>query len=101
MQGAIWDPGNLKKPLAEGDIQIVEWKTAPEGAARERAVFLTKSLPDGDLTQHKERTLYLTLQDGRQAKVQVQYASTTPDGLTSTLKVVSGWDEVLVERARA
>lgn len=101
MQGAIWNPENLKKPLAEGDVQIAEWTVAPEGAARQRAVFITRSLPDKDLAHYKGRVLYLTMEDGRQAKVQVQYTSTTTEGFVSTLKVLSHWDQVLVEKVRA
>ncbi len=100
MQGTIWHPKNLKAPLVTGEAQVVEWTKAPPGASRYRVVFTTQGVPDNDLAQHKFETLYLVLDDGRQAKVRVQYVSTLPTGIISTLQVLGDWEDNLVPTAK-
>lgn len=100
MQGKVWDPNRLREPLAVGEVSIVEWTHAPEGAPRRRAVLQTEGLPPRDLAQYKGRELYLTLEDGRQARVQVQYVATLPKGIISTLRVLSDWEEDLVPQEK-
>ncbi len=93
MRATVWDPENPKQPLVEGDAEVVEWKNAPEGAPGIRVVFTTQGVPDNDLAQYKERVLSLSLDDGRKARVKVQYVSTLPSGMISTLRVVEGWEK--------
>ncbi len=100
MQGSVWDPEELKEPLVTGEVSVVEWKHATGNAPRFRVVLTTQGMPDHDLAQYKGRDLYLTLEDGRQARVRVQYVSTLPTGMISTLRVVGDWTEDLVPHAR-
>ncbi len=93
MRATVWDPENPKRSLVVGDAEVVEWKNAPEDAPGVRVVFTTKGVPDNDLAQYKGRDLYLTLDDGRKATVRVQYVSTLPSGIISTLRVVEGFKE--------
>lgn len=92
MQAHVWDPENSKRPLVTGEANVVEWKHAPQQAPRFRVVLTTQGGPDSDLSQYKGRTLILSLDDGRRAKVQVQYVSTLPSGMVSTLRVLEDWE---------
>lgn len=96
MQATIWNPDNLKRPLVTGEAEVTEWVHAAKGAPRFRIVFTTQGVPDNDLAQYKDQILYIALEDGRQAKVKVQYTSTIPSGIITTLRVLSGWEEKLV-----
>ena len=89
MQASVWDPQDSKRPLVTGEAEIVEWKHAPTGAPRLRVVFTTQGVPDKDLAQYKGRPLKLSLEDGREVEVRVQYVSTLPSGMISTLRVLS------------
>lgn len=100
MEGKVWDPNKLREPLVVGEVTIVEWTHAPEGAPRRRAVLQTEGMPEKDLAQYKGRELFLTLEDGRQARVQVQYVATLPKGTISTLRILGEWEDNLVPEAR-
>lgn len=93
MRATVWDPENPKQPLVEGDAEVVEWKHAPEGAPGIRVVLTTQGVPDHDLAQYKGHMLTLSLDDGRKARVRVQYVSTLPSGMISTLRVVEEWEK--------
>ncbi len=99
MQGSVWDPDHLKRPLVTGEVSVVEWQHAPEEAPRFRVVLTTEGMPEHDLAQYKGRELYLTLEDNRQARVRVQYVSTLPTGIIATLRVLGTWEENLVPHA--
>ncbi len=88
MRARVWDPEDPKKSLVTGEAEIVEWKHAPADAPRTRVVFTTNGVPDNDLAQYKGRTLALSLDDGRQVQVRVQYVATLPSGIISTLRVL-------------
>ncbi len=93
MRATVWDPEKPKQPLVVGEAEIIEWKHAPENAPGIRVVFTTQGVPDNDLSQYKGRDLHLTLDDGRKATVRVQYVSTIPSGIISTLRVLEGFGE--------
>ena len=96
MQASVWDPEHLKRPLVTGEASVVEWHHAPENAPRFRVVLTTQGVPENDLAQYKGRELYLSLSDGRQARVRVQYVSTLPTGIIATLRVLGDWEENLI-----
>ncbi len=96
MRGTLWDPKRLKEPLAEGNAEITTWVHTPDRKPRDRVTFTLDHVPRKNLALFKGDTLYLALQDGRQAKVHIQYFATFPKGIITTLDVLSGWDEKLL-----
>ncbi|NPA91838.1 MAG: hypothetical protein GXO55_10405 [Chloroflexi bacterium] len=96
MRGTLWNPNRLKEPLAEGEAEITTWLHTPDGKPRDRVTLSFPDVPKHHLALYKGQVLYLTLEDGRQAKVAIQYVATLPKGMLTTLKVLSGWEEKLV-----
>ncbi len=96
MRGTLWNPESLKEPLAEGEAEITTWLHTPDGKPRDRVTLSFAEIPKKHLALYKGQVLYLTLEDGRQAKVTIQYIATLPKGMISTLKVLSSWEEKLL-----
>ena len=96
MRGRLWNPNSLKEPLAEGEVEITTWVHTPDKKPRDKATLTLSYVPKKNLALYKGEELYLTLEDGRQAKVLLQNFATFPEGIISVFHVISGWDQKLV-----
>ncbi len=96
MQGQLWNPNSLKEPLAQGEVEITTWVHTPDKKPRDKVTLTLNHVPKKNLALYKGEELYLTLEDGRQARVRLQNFATFPGGIISVFHVTSGWDEKLV-----